>query len=261
MTGRPAGRRGHACGCSRSSASTNADLARSSPNGTTYQVEWVEIDQPDVRLSGHQSAACRRHDQRPGDPVRRRAGPEPKGRRYSPGSRAPSTTTAWIFFTSTQGGGAAEPSGVRHPSPAASGNGNGQIWGLRHAGASGCTCSTSRPEPTCSTSRTTSRPARAGTWCSARTGRNDNFIRGADPAGRPVDHRARTTCRHSQSPTCAVRGPTATTSSPGRLSARTGARCSSTSRSSIGMSFAIWGPWGRHRRLSRARTDEAACRG
>ena len=71
-----------------------------------------------------------------------------------------------VYFTSTQGGGAAE---IGPHDPVGYGNGSGQVWAYDTRTPEAALSSSSRPGRSCSTSPTTSRPPRAARWWSART--------------------------------------------------------------------------------------------
>ena len=106
---------------------TNAHLEGNQVAGTEYDVDWVEIDDP-VRVvpvhSRGQPAPTSNDDaltarRQPGLGAGRGVLLPARG----PGLRA----RASIFFTSTQGGGAAEP-GTTAATRAGFGNGSGQVW-------------------------------------------------------------------------------------------------------------------------------------
>ena len=201
-----------------------------------YQVEWVDIDDPapSFPYTPGQPAPTRNDD---AISVRRRPGSRPGRRAASPGSRARSTTTESSTSPRPRAAAPAETGPTRSRGY---GNGSGQIWAYRHPRSRSSSSSTSRRARRPSTSRTTSRPARAARSSSARTTPTTTTC-AACPAAASCGTSPSTGWSASIGASC--RG--STTSSPGRRSARTATRCSSTSRPARGMTFAIWGPWER----------------
>ena len=101
----------------------NAHLEAQQVNGTTYDVEWVDIPQPDVE-----------YDHTPGQTA-----PTPnntalthvssqgwaQGAAFFSRLEGQAYDDGVVYFTSTQGGGAAEPGNA---DPAGYGNGSSQVW-------------------------------------------------------------------------------------------------------------------------------------
>ena len=232
--GRPSSRDGGTLQMLKVKGVDNAHLEAQQVPGTTYDVEWVEIAEPDVQYP------------------------------YTPGEAAPTTNNTalvhvgsqgWaqgaayfsrlegqvysdgvVFFTSTQGGGAAEATATATDA-GGYGNGTGQVWaydtaraeaarGLPVAGPAGrSTCPTTSPPPT------------RGTLVVCEDNVNDNFIRGLSPEGDLWDialnrltqqHRRRPVQRRVRRLDVQPRRPDALRQHPGLR----------------GMTFAIWGPWG-----------------
>ena len=107
-------------------ASTNADLARHLPDRTSFDVEWVEIDQPsfDFGRPAPGALAVKTNDQ---------AIQFVSGQGLAKGaakfSRLEGTVAdrGWIYFTSTQGG--VDPGPTQPDTIGGFGKGFGQIWG------------------------------------------------------------------------------------------------------------------------------------
>ena len=86
----------------------NADLeAAQAARRRATASRWVDIDDPAPDVPVHAGRSPRRRPTTPRSPTSATRAAR-RARRTSPGSRAPPTTTASVYFTSTQGGGAAE---------------------------------------------------------------------------------------------------------------------------------------------------------
>ena len=145
----------------------NVDLAASpAAPGATYRVEWVDIDDPAPTFPYTPGPAGADHQRRRRSRYVGNQG-RAQGAAYFSRLEGAAYDDGVVYFTSTQGGGPAETG----PGPIADGygNGHGQVWAYHTRAQRAAAASTSRPGRTCSTSRTTSPPARAARWSSART--------------------------------------------------------------------------------------------
>ena len=150
---RPPRRRWHALDAQGRRARRTPTWRCTMANGTTYDVEWVEIDQPWLRL--RQAGRRRRRRRTTNNEALSFVGNQGRAKGAAKFSRLEGTVDdrGWIYFTSTQGGGGHDPDPVR-PGRAASARASGRSGPTTPASQS-CTCSTSRPARTSSTSRTT----------------------------------------------------------------------------------------------------------
>ncbi len=186
--------------------------------GSSYPVEWVDIDEPDPNVDGFTN-----------DEAIVAVGAQGRAKGAAIFSRLEGAAIHGnvVYFTSTQGGqtppGDVDPVVAfavprdRHPAepPWASAAGAARS-GPTTSPASGCTCCTSRRRERCSTSPTTSRPVAPGHWSSARTATRATSCAGSPSRGTS------STSRSTTSPTAS------TTSSPAPRSARTTRRCTAT---------------------------------
>jgi uncharacterized protein len=211
----------------------NADLAAAQPEGATYRVRWVDIDDPAPRFP------------------------------FTPGQTAPTTNdqainyvgnqgraqgAAWfsrlegcaydrgtVFFTSTQGGGPAEP-GPSDPVQGF-GNGFGQIWAydtrssrLRLVFQSPGVDVLDFPDNVTTSKR--------GTLVLCEDSTGDNFLRGLSPRGDLWDIALNRLVGANGAPRFGDEFAGATFSPDGRT-------LFVNIQASRGVTFAIWGPWGR----------------
>ena len=180
--GRPAARRRQAATCSRSRASTNADLA-APPAGAARPTRssGCAIDQPDFDFGRPPAGAPPRR------PTTRRS-QFVSARGWRKGAAKFSRLEGavydhgWVYFTSTQGGGPTEP--TQPDTIGGFGKGRGQIWGYDTQAKQTLHMLFESPSATCSTSRTTSPPAARHAGASARTAIDRQLPARADPQGR-----------------------------------------------------------------------------
>jgi secreted PhoX family phosphatase len=209
-----------------------ADLAATQPDGATYRVRWVDIDDPDPSFP------------------------------YTPGQTAPTTNdaaisyvgnqgraqgAAWfsrlegctydrgvVYFTSTQGGGPAEPG----PSDTVQGFGNGfgQVWAYdTSAGRLHLVYQSPGPEVLDFPDNVTTSPRGTLVLCEDSTG--DNYLRGLSRRGRLSDIALNRLVGANGTPRFGDEFAGATFSPDGRT-------LFVNIQASRGMTFAIWGPWG-----------------
>jgi uncharacterized protein len=211
----------------------NAHLEARQTNGATYDVEWVDIPEPDIE-----------YDYTPGQPA-----PTPndsalvfvgdQGREQGAAGFSRLEGQAYddgvVYFTSTQGGGAAEPSDPGPETDTGYGNGSGQVWAyhtrtqkLRVVFQSSGPLQLDLPDNITTSPR--------GTLVVCEDSSGDNFIRGLSQGGRIWD----IALNRLRSATGAVRWGdefAGSTFSPD------GHTLFVNIQASAGMTFAIWGPW------------------
>ena len=215
--------------CSRSWASTNADLAAHIANGTTFDVEWVEIDQPSFDFGrpapgGADARPTTRRMQFVSTRVWPRVPPS------SPGSRARSTTAAGS--TSLDPGRRRDrrrPSRTRSAASARASVRSGPTT-PRDADAAHAVRVAEPGRARLPGQRDHQHPRHAHR---VRGRRELQLPARADPQGRALRHRPEQDRHPAQR---RVR----------RLDVQPGRRTLFVNiQSTVGMSIAIWGPWGR----------------
>jgi secreted PhoX family phosphatase len=211
----------------------NADLAASQPARARYRVEWVDIDDP-----------------APSFP-------------YTPGQTAPTTSDTalthvsrqgWaqgaayfsrlegtvydrgvVYFTSTQGGGAAETS--LGPIADGYGNGSGQVWAY-HSRSRTLSLVYQSPGPDVLDFPDNVTTSPRGTLVVCEDNVNDNYLRGLTPHGELFDIALNR-----------LTGSTGTNRFNDEFAGSTfspdGHTLFVNIQASRGMTFAIWGPWAR----------------
>lgn len=208
----------------------NAHLEAAQAAGTTYDVEWVDIDQPDVV-----------YDYTPGEEA-----PTPndtalthvssqgwaQGAAYFSRLEGQVYDADVVFFTSTQGGGAAEDGAH---DPAGYGNGSGQVWAyhtrtqkLRLVFQSSGPLQLDLPDNITTSPR--------GTLVVCEDNSDNNFVRGLSQSGRIWDialNRLRSASGNDRS----------NDEFAGSTFSPDGHTLFVNIQASAGMSFAIWGPW------------------
>ena len=104
----------------------NAELAAEQVTGTTYDVEWVDIPEPDFKFEYTPGETA----PTPNDTALVHIGNQgfAQGAAHFSRLEGQAYDRGVVYFTSTQGGGA--PEGPTPPTvPGGYGNGSGQIWG------------------------------------------------------------------------------------------------------------------------------------
>ena len=109
----------------------------------TYHVEWVDIEDPNPTFPFTPGSRRRPRTTTPSHTSAPRA--SPRVRPASRGSKALTYDDGVIYFTSTQGGGPAEP--ALKDEAQGWGNGNGQVWAYRIPGRRSCNCIYQSPGP------------------------------------------------------------------------------------------------------------------
>lgn len=208
----------------------NAHLEQQSTNGTKYDVEWVDIADPDPTFP------------------------------YTPGQPAPTTNdnalkyvgdqgralgaahfsrlegqvchNGVVFFTSTQGGGAAE---TGPDTVGGYGNGSGQVWAYdTRKKTLTCVFQSTGPLVLDLPDNVTTSPR--GTLIVNEDGTNDNFIRGLTQKGQLFDIALNRL-------TSATNVPRYNEEFAGSTFSPNGKTLFVNIQASAGLTFAIWGPW------------------
>jgi secreted PhoX family phosphatase len=210
----------------------NKHLEGQQRRGATYDVRWVRIQEPDF-LFDHtpgQEAPTSNNEAITfvGDQGRE------KGAAYFSRLEGQVYDRGVVYFTSTEGGGAPE-AGAENP--AGYGNGYGQVWGYdTRRQTLTCVYQSPGPEVLDFPDNVTTSPKGTLVLCEDSTG--DNYLRGLSRKGRLWDIALNRLKSSTGAPRHGDEFAGSTFSADGRtLFVNIQARA--------GMSFAIWGPWGR----------------
>ncbi len=207
----------------------NADLARHQERGATYRIEWVEIEEPSFdagRPAPGQPPAMTN------DQAISFVGNQGREKGAALFSRLEGTTYdhGWIFFTSTQGG--VEPGPTQPDTIGGFGKGFGQIWGYdTKRGTLHMLYESASREVLDFPDNVTTSPR--GTLVVCEDGGDRNFLRGLTRKGRLFDIAQN---RIATQPNDEFAGATFTPD---------GRTLFVNIQSTVGISLAIWGPWGR----------------
>ena len=210
----------------------NAHLEGQQVNGTTYDVEWVDIPQPDIE-----------YDHTPGQTA-----PTPnntalthvssqgwaQGAAFFSRLEGQAYDDGVVYFTSTQGGGAAEPGNA---DPAGYGNGSGQVWAY-DVKRQQLTVLFQSPGPLVLDLPDNVTTSKHGTLVVCEDNVNDNFVRGLTRKGELFDialNRLRSGAGADRS----------NDEFAGSTFSPSGKTLFVNIQASAGMTFAIWGPWRR----------------
>jgi uncharacterized protein len=210
----------------------NAHLEAQQVNGTTYDVEWVDIPEPDVE-----------YDHTPGQTA-----PTPnntalthvssqgwaQGAAFFSRLEGQVYDNGVVYFTSTQGGGAAEPGNA---DPAGYGNGSGQVWAY-DVKREKLTVLFQSPGPLVLDLPDNVTTSKHGTLVVCEDNVNDNFVRGLTRNGDLFDialNRLRSRAGADRS----------NDEFAGSTFSPSGKTLFVNIQASAGMTFAIWGPWRR----------------
>ena len=210
-----------------------ADLAAAQPEGATYRVEWVDIDDPNPSFP-----------YTPGEPA-----PTSNNEAISyVGDQGRARGAAWfsrlegavydrgvVYFCATQGGGPAEP-GPSDP-VGGFGNGSGQVWAYDTvSGRLRLVFESPGPDVLDLPDNVTT--SRRGTLVLCEDSSGDNYLRGLTRQGALFDIALNRLVDAGGSPRFGDEFAGATFSPDGRT-------LFVNIQASRGMTFAIWGPWGR----------------
>jgi secreted PhoX family phosphatase len=211
----------------------NANLAAEQPSRATYQVEWVDVDDPAPRFpytpgepapTRNDDALC--HVARQG---------WEQGAAYFSRLEGSAYDGGVVYFTATQGGG--EPERDTGPVADGYGNGNGQIWAY-HCRSRVLQLVYQSPGPDVLDFPDNVTTSPRGTLVVCEDGSNNNFLRGLSRGGQLFD----IALNRLVSRTGAARYDdefAGSTFSPD------GHTLFVNIQASRGMTFAIWGPWER----------------
>ena len=194
----------------------NAHLEAEQVTGATYDVEWVDIPEPDIEYD-YTPGETAPTDEQHGAGPRRQPGARAGRGRLLPARGPGLRQRGVVYFTSTQGGGDAEAR-PRRPS-AGYGNGSGQVWAYDIKRRK-LTCLFQSPGPLVLDFPDNVTTSKRGHARGLRGHTADNFIRGLTRKGELFD----IALNRLVSSTADATAPT--TSSRARRSARTGTRCS-----------------------------------
>ena len=215
-----------------------ADLARSLPDGSVFAVEWVEIAAPDVDYGAPVAGVPNGSN----DQALNHVGGQGRARGAARFSRLEGAVYdhGWVFWSSTQGGGAPEPG----PSDSVGGwgNGNGQIWGLDLRGQTLHMLYQS-PGPEILDFPDNVTTSRRGTLVLCEDGTNENYVRGLTRRGRLFDIAKNNLPLQPPAPAPSV--PDRNDEFAGSTFSPDGRTLFVNIQDTVGMTFAIWGPWGR----------------
>ena len=207
----------------------NADLARHLPDRTSFDVEWVEIDQPsfDFGRPAAGALAAKSND----DAIQFVSG-QGLAKGAAKFSRLEGTVAdrGWIYFTSTQGGVAAGP--TQPDTIGGFGKGWGQIWGFDTATETLHMLYESPSRDVLDFPDNVTTSAR-GTLVVCEDGANFNFLRGLTRKGELFD------IAQNKIATQLNDEFAGSTFSPD------GRTLFVNIQAGQGVSLAIWGPWGR----------------
>ncbi len=210
----------------------NAHLEAEQQRGATYDVEWVDIAEPDVE-----------YDHTPGEPApteQQTALTHVASQGWAQGAAYFSRLEGQVYdrgvvyFTSTQGGGAAMP-GTEGPS--GYGNGSGQVWAY-DIQRQQLRCVFQSPGPMVLDLPDNITTSKRGTLVVCEDSSGDNYLRGLTPRGKIWDIALNRLRSSGGAERFGDEFAGSTFSHDGRT-------LFVNIQSSKGMTFAIWGPWGR----------------
>ena len=217
----------------------NADLARHLPDRTSFPVEWVEIDQPSFDFGRPAAGALA---SKTNDEAIQFVSGQGLAKGAAKFSRLEGTVAdrGWIYFTSTQGGIAAGP--TQPDTLGGFGKGFGQIWGydtktetLHMLYESPSKAVLDFPDNVTTSAR--------GTLVICEDGTQENFIHALTRQGELLTIAKNNLPLQPAPPAPSV--PDRNDEFAGSTFSPDGRTLFVNIQDSIGMSFAIWGPWGR----------------
>jgi uncharacterized protein len=210
-----------------------ADLAAAQPEGATYRVTWVDIDDPapTFPFTPGQPAPTTNND------ALNHVGNQGRAQGAAWFSRLEGAVydRGVVYFCSTQGGGPAEP-GPSDPVQGF-GNGFGQIWAYDTFSAR-LRLVFQSPGPEVLDFPDNVTTSKRGTLVLCEDSTGDNFLRGLSPRGELSDIALNRLVSSTGTPRFGDEFAGATFSPDGRT-------LFVNIQASRGVTFAIWGPWGR----------------
>jgi uncharacterized protein len=211
----------------------NAHLEANQPNGATYDVDWVDISDPNPTFPYTPGQPAPTSN----DAAISYVGDQGRAEGAAGFSRLEGAilSKGLVYFDATQGGGAAEPG----PQPITGyGNGNGQIWAYDpEEQALACVFQSPGPSVLDLPDNITGSPR--GTIVICEDGPGDNYVRGLTRDGALFDIALN---RLHSSVTGA---PRFADEFAGATFSPDGHTLFVNIQASQGVTFAIWGPWGR----------------
>jgi uncharacterized protein len=211
----------------------NAHLEGHQVRGTTYDVVWVDIDEPDkvFPYTPGQEAPTSNNDaiNFVGNQGRE------KGAAYFARNEGQVYDDGVVYFTSTEGGGQSE-GGVENPD--GYGNGFGQVWGYDTRRQT-LTCVYQSPGPEILDFPDNVTTSRDGTLVLCEDSSGDNYLRGLSRRGKLWDIALNRL--HSS----LTGDPRYSDEFAGSTFSTDGKTLFVNIQASRGMTFAIWGPWDR----------------
>jgi uncharacterized protein len=211
----------------------NLDLATTQSQGATYEVEWVDIDDPAPTFPYTPGETAPTSNNEAivyvGDQGRDR------GAAYFSRLEGSAYEDGVVYFTSTQGGGTAETS--IGPIPDGYGNGFGQVWAFRTQDEI-LQCVFQSPGAAVLDFPDNVTTSRRGTLILCEDSSGDNYLRGLTVAGDLLD--VALNRLHS-----AAGVPRFGEEFAGSTFSPDGSTLFVNIQASAGMTFAIWGPWAR----------------
>jgi secreted PhoX family phosphatase len=213
----------------------NAHLEAHQKTGATYDVEWVDIPDPDVE-----------YDYTPGQPAPTpndtalvHVGSQGRAKGAAGFSRLEGQAydSGVVYFTSTQGGGTAEPSEPGPELDTGYGNGSGQVWAYNIKRRK-LTCVFQSPGPLVLDLPDNVTTSKHGTLVVCEDNTDNNFIRGLSRHGKLFD----IALNRLTSSTGVDRS---NDEFAGSTFSPSGNTLFVNIQASAGMTFAIWGPWRR----------------
>lgn len=212
---------------------TNENLGAAQPAGARYRVEWVDIDDPAPSFPYAPGQTAPTTNDTALTHVARQGWA--KGAAYFSRLEGSAYDDGIVYFTSTQGGGAAETS--VGPIVDGFGNGSGQIWAY-HIRSQTLRLLYQSPGPDVLDFPDNVTTSPRGTLIVCEDNVNDNFLRGLTRGGRLFD----VALNRLVSSTGAIRY---NDEFAGSTFTPDGHTLFVNIQASRGMTFAIWGPWHR----------------
>jgi uncharacterized protein len=220
----------------------NAQLADQQVTGATYDVDWVTIPEPDVEYDYVQGQTAPTPNDTALVHVARQGWEQ--GAAFFSRLEGQVYDRGVVYFTSTQGGGAPEASPLPLPPPPTPptpvngyGNGSGQVWAYDIKRRT-LTCVFQSPGPLVLDLPDNITTSKRGTLVVCEDNVNDNFIRGLTRRGKLFDialNRLRSSAGVDRS----------NDEFAGSTFSPDGRTLFVNIQAGAGMTFAIWGPWGR----------------
>ena len=210
-----------------------ADLAATQPEGATYRVTWVDIDDPapTFPFTPGQTAPTSNNDAISYVGNQGRA----QGAAFFSRLEGCVYDRGVVYFTSTQGGGPAEPGDS--DTVQGWGNGFGQVWAY-DTFSSRLRLVFQSPGPDVLDFPDNVTTSNRGTLVLCEDSTGDNFLRGLNRHGELFDIALNRLVSNTGTPRFGDEFAGSTFSPDGRT-------LFVNIQASRGMSFAIWGPWGR----------------